>query len=164
MPPLTTQTPAIPGRAWPLVAGVVYLLAFLALFRVAGVFEITSGVSTWYPAAGLRLAVLLLFGWRFGLVVAAADTLAGLILGMAGISLWDAEAMASPDRFAGKLAHGLIPALFYTLAAYLVFRWGRFDVRLTSYRDVLCLCLAGVATSFCTAVLSVTGADFRADR
>lgn len=154
MPPLTTQKLAISVRAWPLVAGVVYLLAFVALFRVAGVFEIARGVSTWYPGAGLRLAVLLLFGWRFGIIVVAAETVAALILGVTGLSPWDAEVMASPGRFAGKLAHGWIPGLFYTLAAYLVSRWGRFDARLRSYRDVLCLCVAGVAASFCTALFS----------
>ncbi len=152
--PGLTQRVAISGRAWPLLAGAVYLLAFLALFRISGAFEMVSGVSTWYPAAGLRFAVLLLFGWRFGLVVAVADTVAGIILGMTGVSPWDAETMVSPGGLPGKLLHGLIPSLFYTLAAYFVFRWGRFDAGLTSYRDVICLCLAGVAASFCTALFS----------
>ena len=152
--PNTTCNRVIYSRSWLLAAGALYLLAFLVLFRVASAFEITSGVSTWYPAAGLRLAALLLFGWRFGLVVAIVETMAGAILGLIGMSLWDAKTLTSIDQLGGKLVHGLIPALCYTLTAFLMSRWGRFQADLRSYRDVLNLCLIGAAASFFTAVLS----------
>jgi hypothetical protein len=115
--PGTANGLAVSSRVWPLAAGTVYLLAFLALFHVAGLFEIMPGVSTWYPAAGLRLAALLLFGWRFGLVIAIAETVAGMILGATGLSAWDTRALTSPERLAGMVTQGWIPSVFYGIAA-----------------------------------------------
>ncbi len=154
MLPVTMEKAAAWNRAGPLAAGVGYLFVFLALYGAAGAFEISSGVSTWYPAAGLRLAVLLLLGWRFGLVIAVAETVAGVLLGIAGLSQWDSAALMAPDHLAGKLLQGWIPPFFYTLAAFLAFRWLRFDGGLATYRDVLSVCLVGVAASFATALFS----------
>lgn len=61
-----------------IVAG--YGALFLLFDTVSTHFEVAPGVSTWYPSAGLNLALLLILGARFAPVVFAASFLSGLFI------------------------------------------------------------------------------------
>ncbi len=46
------------------VALLIYLLLHVVLDHAARVFEVSPGVSLWYPPVGLSFAVVVIFGWR----------------------------------------------------------------------------------------------------
>ena len=91
-------------RAWLPLAAILYAVLFLALFHAAGLFGVEAGVSVWYPPAGFRLALLLLFGWRFGLAVFAAEFVLGLFLPVMDFRwVWDAAGGPFLGRAVGLL-------------------------------------------------------------
>lgn len=57
--------------------GLVYIGLFLLSDKIAGL----AGFSLWFPAAGVRFALIFVFGWRFGLLAAAVEVLAQGVLG-----------------------------------------------------------------------------------
>lgn len=67
-----------PSRLAALLAG--YGALFLLFDTTATLFEVTPGVSTWYPSAGLNLALLIVLGARFAPVVFCASFLSGLLI------------------------------------------------------------------------------------
>ena len=67
-----------PSRLAALLAG--YGALFLLFDTTATLFEVAPGVSTWYPSAGLNLALLIVLGARFAPVVFVASFLSGLLI------------------------------------------------------------------------------------
>ena len=60
-------------RSRPTLVGAAYFVLHIVTHLAAGLFEVAPGVSLWYPAAGLALAVLVLLGPRVAPVVFAAN-------------------------------------------------------------------------------------------
>jgi diguanylate cyclase (GGDEF)-like protein/PAS domain S-box-containing protein len=100
----------------------VYGLLFHALFVFAAAFEVHTNASIWYPPAGLRLAFLLILGWRFGLMIFCVE----VILAFANdvLSVWGVTGAGVSDLplIAGLMAAIAIPPACYTLAAFFLER------------------------------------------
>jgi diguanylate cyclase (GGDEF)-like protein/PAS domain S-box-containing protein len=144
-------------RAWLPLAVTLYAVLFFALFHAAALFGVEAGVSVWYPPAGVRLAVLLLFGWRFGLVVFAAEFVVGLFLPVFDFRwVWDAAGGPSLGRAAGFLVISAAPPLFYALAAYVAERRRLLDIGDDPVARVFWLCglavIAAALTAVCTCI------------
>lgn len=67
-----------PSRLAAVIAG--YGALFLLFDTTATLFEVAPGVSTWYPSAGLNLALLIVLGARFAPLVFIASFLSGLLI------------------------------------------------------------------------------------
>ena len=67
-----------PSRLAAVIAG--YGALFLLFDTTATLFEVVPGVSTWYPSAGLNLALLIVLGVRFAPLVFIASFLSGLLI------------------------------------------------------------------------------------
>jgi diguanylate cyclase (GGDEF)-like protein/PAS domain S-box-containing protein len=142
----------LPRASLPLAAA-LYALLFLALFHAAGLFGVETGISVWYPPAGVRLAVLLLFGWRFGLIVFAAEFVVGLFLPVMDFPwVWGGADGPSLGRAAGLLVSTAMPPLFYTLAAYVAGRRRLLDIGDEPVARIFWLCVLGVIAAALTAV------------
>jgi diguanylate cyclase (GGDEF)-like protein/PAS domain S-box-containing protein len=142
-------------RKWMPLAAVLYGVLFLALFQGAELFGVEPGVSVWYPPAGLRLAVLLLFGWRFGLVVFATEFVVGLFLPVFDYRwVWDAAGGPSPARAFGLMVSTVAPPLFYALAAYIAERRRLLDIGDDPVARVFWLCGLAVCAAALTAIVS----------
>lgn len=103
---------------------VLYTLTWHGLFQFAGVFEVAPHASIWFPPAGLRLAFLLIFGWRFGLVVFCAEAVNAFFTGI--LDAWGisgATGVDLPKLISLTLAIALPPAC-YALAAFALQRGG----------------------------------------
>jgi PAS domain S-box-containing protein len=90
--PLSNATPLPPEplfrasilRPWPMNpwnfgAGVVFIILLVLLDRIAVGFQLWSGVSAWYPPAGLEVAVLVGLGLWFSPVMLLANCIAGVV-------------------------------------------------------------------------------------
>lgn len=99
-----------------------YALTFHVLYQLAGFFESQVGISVWYPPAGLRLAALLLFGWRFGLVAFAAEVMVGLLTGYPDLWFSRGEGWSVFGLAAGLIACMAIPPFSYTMAVLIGMR------------------------------------------
>ncbi|MFO1371355.1 MAG: diguanylate cyclase [Candidatus Competibacteraceae bacterium] len=88
-----------------MLLAVGYIAAWWGLWQAATWFNLVTGVSLWYPPAGLTFAILLAFGWR-GLPLPIVASL------LAGLSIW------SWDQWPYYLLANLITPLGYALAAY----------------------------------------------
>jgi diguanylate cyclase (GGDEF)-like protein/PAS domain S-box-containing protein len=137
-----------------LCAGLIlYAFAFHVLFLFAGVFEVnTTNSSIWYPPAGLRLAVLLIFGWRFGVLIFCSEAMHLLADGV--LDAWGVKGAGVSDLplIASLLAAIAIPPACYTLAAFfLERRQQRPDAGADPFTGILyflfIVCLAAAATA-----------------
>ena len=149
-------------RQWlPLVAA-AYGVLFLVLFNAAGLFGVEAGVSVWYPPAGLRLAVLLLFGWRFGLIVFAVEFVVGLFL-PAFDYRWVLGAAGEPSlgRAAALLVSTAVPPLIYTMLAYVVERGKLLEIGEEPVARVFWLCGLSVIAAALTAIFSCLNLAFQ---
>ena len=82
-----------------LIVAVVFTVLWLNLHWLAAAYETAPGSSAWYPARGLSLALLLIFGLRYAPVLLIGSLLAGaayhlpehpqnLLLNAFGITAW----------------------------------------------------------------------------
>ena len=149
------RVPQIADRAWLPFVAVLYGAAFVALFQAAGLFEVRAGVSVWYPPAGLRLALLLLFGWRFSAVILAVELIIGSFQSTLGLSwVWGAEAGDVAARAVGFIVICSIPPLFYALAAWTAERLGLLDLGDDPVARMLWLCGLSVVAAALTALFT----------
>ncbi len=119
----TSRLRRLPGARAAALA-VAYLALWLVLARVASVFQIGGGISLWYPPTGLTLALLLVFGLRYAVLLPLTDVLAKL-LGITPDAAW-----------VDVLARAAWTTLVYVgCVAFLLVRV-RLDPRLPTWRDV----------------------------
>lgn len=127
---------------------------FAALFHVAGLFEVETGVSSWYPPSGWRFAVLLLFGWRVAFGLLAAELAFALLEHPDPRWAW----LGDPDADVGAALTALVtaaipPTCYAMAAAALTRRWPWWsDNRITS--RLLAFLGVAFAASLATAVLA----------
>ncbi len=126
-----------------------YVAAFHGLFLFSGTFEIDTHASIWYPPAGLRLAVLLMLGWRFGVLVFCAEAIFGVVDGMLDTwGLTSTRALSLP-LIASLVAAIAIPPACYTLAAFVLERRRRAEADADPFTGILfflfIVCLAAAA-------------------
>lgn len=74
----------VPALAVDLVVGVGFVLMWLNLHTLAVALETAPGASAWYPARGLGLALLLVFGARHVVSLAAASLIGGVAYHLPG--------------------------------------------------------------------------------
>ncbi len=122
----------------------IYGLLFLASLYLAVFFFHISGVSLWYPAAGLRLAVFLVLGWRFAPGVIAAEIAAVILYGI----LHPSTGFAT---LTGVIGASLMPVI-YCLAAFALTRYVDLDIRLRRFRDMAWIATAAMIVPLLTAV------------
>lgn len=125
-----------PGRSalrWGLVA-VVYLVAYVLLTKASFLFPTVSGISAWYPAAGLGLALLVGFGISYVPV---------FLLGTLISDLW-LEPM--PVVWYVTLVSVLLKTLGYGLGALVARYVVRIDPHLRRWRDVVWFLIIGILT------------------
>lgn len=135
-------------------AALLYLVLFHILFRVAGLFEVGSSVSSWYPPSGLRFAFLLLLGWRFAFVIFVTEFCYGSFSELFGYWVWREDGAASLFRVATMLAAVAIPPACYAVAAYVLERWDLLSARIEPFGRVFWFCGAAAAAAALTAVLA----------
>lgn len=129
---------------------VAYGLLFLLGRYTIGLFEF----SLWFPAAGLRFAALLIFGWRFALTAAVGELVAQGVLDE--WSKWG-------DGFAIEMICGVTgPPLIYGLVAWVLQRSG-LNLRPLNFRHTIWLLAAAMIAPALTAPVS-TGFLHLADR
>ncbi|MCZ8130908.1 MAG: ATP-binding protein [Steroidobacteraceae bacterium] len=135
----------IAGFPWRLAGWVVaYVAAYVAL-EVLSVFQpvLELGITPWNPQAGLTLAFLLWFGWRFAPWTAVAALLAELVVRESGASVVALSAASASV------------ALGYGTLAWLL-RRGGFEAPLASSRDAGRLALGAAITPLLVACAYVT--------
>lgn len=127
------------------VISMVYGLLFFACFESGSTFSWALEGSLWYPAAGLRWAVLLLSGLRFLPGIIAAEILAIALYGSLhpGTHYYDSWLV---------ILVGLTPMLYGVLTALFI-RWTSLDLRLKLSRDVAWLGAGTVMISLLASVL-----------
>ncbi|TVR95514.1 MAG: diguanylate cyclase, partial [Rhodospirillales bacterium] len=124
----------------------------------AGLFEVQTGASIWYPPAGLRFAFLLLFGWSFGLLVVAAEILRGVVavvlfgMGHPWLTEGDGARLLSP-AIGFAIAVAIAPAA-YTFVAWLVGPKVRLGGGPDPFAGILWLCGGGAAAALLNAGFS----------
>lgn len=92
-------------RSRTMFLAVAYVAAWVGLWSVSDWFNLTTGISLWYPAAGMTFAILLELDWR-GLLLSIFAAL------LAGLSIW------SWEQWPYYLLANCIPPLGYVVAAY----------------------------------------------
>ena len=97
------------GDSWGRIVALalVYIFAWVALWRASSLLNLTGGASLWYPPAGLTFALLLEYGARALPLPIAASLIAG-------VSLWPWE------QWPYYLLANLITPLGYAAAAHLL--------------------------------------------
>ena len=58
---------------------VIFLVGFIALSHIGRAFETDEVISLWWPPAGLSLALILFFGWRYAPLMLLGYVLDGLL-------------------------------------------------------------------------------------
>jgi diguanylate cyclase (GGDEF)-like protein/PAS domain S-box-containing protein len=115
----------------------LYGLAFHVLFLFATWFEVNAIASIWYPPAGLRLAVLLIFGWRFGVLIFCTEAIYALAIGMP--AAWGVTGAGASELplIARLVAAVAIPPACYALAAFFLERRKRPDAGADPFTGIL---------------------------
>ena len=67
--------------AYAFCAGGVYAVAYAVLLGFSSYMHGLAGFSLWFPAAGIRFALIFVFGWRFGFTAAVAEICVQGLLG-----------------------------------------------------------------------------------
>ncbi len=138
--------------AWAAIA-VVYGLLFAALFEAAALFQVRPGISIWFPAVGLRLAFLLLFGWRFAFTAFVVELAFGFVGGLQG-SLWLHDAQPTVGRVAGLLVSAAVSPAVYAVVAAIIRRAGWLDPRAAPVSRIFWICAVTSGGSAAAALLS----------
>jgi len=151
-PPTTPLSP--PTRRWnvvrPLMVTIGYLALYLALYRLALGSEIAPHISPWCPAAGMGVALLLIFGIGYAPLLFIGNLLAFLFYNKAGEG---AQMAGMWQVFAS--------ALGYTATAAAL-RYGlRIDPTLGRLRDVIYLLLGAFVAPFFVGFLCVAAPPFK---
>lgn len=123
------------GFRWPawLFGVLLYILFFALLFHLGSFFGKGYEGSLWYPGAGLRLAVLLVFGWRAIPVLIPAELLAIYGNELVGVNYYDGLTALLPVS---------LTTLLYGLAVSRIRR--HLDARLGSPQDVAALLITAL--------------------
>ena len=91
------------------IAYLAYFLLHVGFDAAARMFEVSPGISLWYPPVGLALALVTMFGLRAAPVVLAANLYSGLIGSMSPVS-WI------------RIAVPLVITAAYVMAGWLIHR------------------------------------------
>ncbi|HRD76040.1 MAG TPA: MASE1 domain-containing protein, partial [Hyphomicrobiaceae bacterium] len=129
----------------PHVIGFGYLLAYIALDWISFVHPYGPfAITPWNPSTGLSFVLVLLFGLRHLPMLFLAPVAADLLI------------RGVPAGFAGVLG-GLVIGGGYSVAAFLLLRpLPRFDVSLSSTRDLFLLLLVAAGSSSLVAVAYIS--------
>lgn len=134
--------------------GVAYSLGYGLLFLLAGYIVGLAEFSLWFPAAGLRFAVLLIAGWRFGFVAAVCEI---LVQGVVGEwANWDGYAFTMIGGIAG-------PPLIYALVIWFLENRPKIRIEHAKISDILWISAAALLAPALTAPVS-TGFLYLANR
>jgi PAS domain S-box-containing protein len=153
--PAETELRSAHGRPWPskfglwlssrnpwrVGAGVVFLVLHFALDRVTVAFQMWTGVSAWYPPAGLEVAVFVGLGFAYAPVVLLANCISSFVNYH--------MSPATPGFWASNLAI----TMGYAGGAFILRRIMPRDFSFQSVGDVFRFLSITITTSFCVAAL-----------
>lgn len=123
-----------------------YTLGFLALLRLSALLAVMPGSELWFPAFGLRFAMLLRYGPRVTLPLVIAETVA---LAAAG-----GLATAGPLEIATSTASALI----YSLLVWALVRRRGIEVSLDRFSNLLWIGTAAIAAATVSAAVTIPAA------
>ena len=127
---------------WGLATG-VYLLAYAALIWASFLLRAPTGISPWYPAAGLGFALLVGFGVSYAPAFFIGTLIAGLWLELLSVA-WPVTVVSVLIKTGG-----------YTLGAVLLRSVGQFDPKLRRWRDLVSFLIVGTLTPLLIAALVI---------
>ena len=113
---------------------VAYVALYLGAAKWGREMEITTGITPWFPAVGLTLALMLGFGPRWLPVAFVAEFLSGTLI-------YDIDATFT---VAQVLLNTLIITGTYACAAVVLRNWLRIDTSLRDFRSLFWLLVIGV--------------------
>ena len=122
-----------------LAFAVIYGAVYWLLFWLASFFDSAFFFSLWFPAAGVRLAALLFFGWQYGFAVFLGEIGAQMLHGFHELYL--------PDHPIAMIISIGNPPLIYSLAAFFLLERFDFKPSLARFRDVIWLLAASIVIS-----------------
>jgi two-component system sensor kinase FixL len=130
------------GDARQVIAGLAYLIGYVALDRVSFSESYAQlGITPWSPSTGLSFVLILLFGWRFVPLLFVGPFLADMV-NRQGVLPWPAEILS-----VAAIGTGYSAALLFLTRPK-----ARFDPLLPSMRDLAQLILAtSVSAAFVAA-------------
>ena len=145
MAPAPTPAMAAASRLPALVAGLSFLLCYIALDWAALIFPYTQiGITPWNPSVGLAWAFILLFGRRFLPLLFVAPLLADLLVFGLALPWWVRLAAAS-----------LSGAGYAAALSILLHPKSRFDASLGTMRDMVLLMGVAIAATGVVALANV---------
>ncbi|HME12374.1 MAG TPA: MASE1 domain-containing protein, partial [Candidatus Acidoferrum sp.] len=126
-----------------------FVVLFVVLDRSTVFFQIWSGISAWYPPAGLTFAALIAFGPAFLPVILLAEGISSIVN------------YKVPVLSYSFLVDDPATALLYAMASTVLRRVVKIGSDLRSVRDVMWLLLVGICSSGIVASVGVQllGAD-----
>ncbi|MFH2039468.1 MAG: MASE1 domain-containing protein [Chloroflexota bacterium] len=127
-----------------ILIALVYLISFNLLDFLTKQFEVSPGIVTWYPPAGLTYALLLVFGARFTPAVILTLILSSVFV----------YRMPQPSFL--LFLWSLVISLIYAATAWFLRHRIHLDLQLRKLRDVVWLILTTMLGSAFLAVLSVS--------
>ncbi|MBV1901670.1 MAG: MASE1 domain-containing protein, partial [Kordiimonadaceae bacterium] len=127
-----------------LLAG-LYGLAYMGLFLLSDKIIGLAGFSLWFPAAGIRFALIFVYGWRFGLLAASVEILAQGLLGE-----WTSWHYDPVFIVAGIGA----PPLIYAAVIWVLNRYQLTHAAFSKFSHVIWICIAVVLAPALTAPVS----------
>jgi len=125
------------------IISLVFLVLFFVLNRPELIFISQFGLSAWYPATGLVLALMLGISPRYALLVCFSNVLAGVLF-------YQRNPLSFVDT-AGSLGIGLA----YAVAAYILRGPLRIDLELRRREDVLRYLFVSMSAAAATTLIGV---------
>lgn len=123
----------------------LYALTYGALFLLSDKIAGLAGFSLWFPAAGIRFALIFVFGWRFGLLAAVAEIFAQGVLGE-WVS-WNKDPLFIVAGIGG-------PPILYAIVVWLLSRFELTQSTFSKFPHVIWFLLAAILAPAITAPLS----------
>ena len=137
---------SVAGGFWYAVcAGGLYAVAYALLLEFSSYMHGLAGFSLWFPAAGIRFALIFVFGWRFGFIAAVAEIWVQGLLGE--WALWGYQ----PHFIIAGIA---APPLLYAAIIGFLQKHRLTDGGFLDFSHVLWFCVAAVAAPSITAPVS----------
>ncbi|MEW6158717.1 MAG: PAS domain S-box protein [Verrucomicrobiota bacterium] len=141
-PPHREQTMSWSPSLRPIVIGGGYLILYCLLENLRGVFEVATGISLFYPPAGMALALLTVFGLRYLPVVFLSQVLS---------TTWMLPHLEQPANLWGV---GITVLLAYSIAAIFLRRLLGPEGRMQTLRDVGWFFAVALITPLAVAILA----------
>ena len=131
--------------SWPyLLITITYFLTWHLLFEAATLFEVAPAVSAWFPAAGLRFALIVVLGWRLSVPIL--------------VFVWASLAPGYWDFWMSRFPFGFIVESFgnpivHLIAVTFLVKVAKVNLRRGSLRDISWFCVGALIAPMISAII-----------